>query len=57
MERRLTPRERGFLPEADAALVKRAFGPEALGEEDLEVLEQLTHVCDACFCELGQDIN
>ena len=50
MEHRMTPRERGFLPAADAALVARAFGFEALSEENLEALEQLTHVCDACFC-------
>lgn len=50
MEHRMTPRERGFLPAADAALVERAFGFKVLSEEDLEALEQLTHVCDALFC-------
>ena len=53
MESGMTPRERGWLPEADAALVRRARGAEPLGEDDFEDLDRPANVCNAMFCELG----
>lgn len=54
MESGMTPRKAdSWLPAGDAALVRRAWGPEPLDEDDFEDLDWPANVCDAVFCELG----